>query len=465
MNVFALLIALVTLAAGFAAGWALASIRNGKTTAERDAARADSAALRAERDAMISQLRAAEAASADALARLDSERASHREKLALLDQAQSQLKDTFARLSTEALAQNSGQFLQLADARFREAGAPLAQTLTKVELQMREIEKERAGAHEALRQQIEFVRMTGEKLRHETSMLVTALRKPQARGQWGELHLRRAVELAGMADRCDFVEQLTVSDGERTLRPDLVVKLVGGKHVVVDAKVTLAAYLDAHDATDDAVREERLTAHARHLRQHVDRLAEKAYWAQFPSTPEFVVLFVPGEAFLAPALEREPSLLDDALAKRVHIVTPTTLVSTLRTIAYAWQQQALADNAAKVFELGRELYKRLGTLGDHMDKLGRQLTGAVKAYNGTVGSLERQVLVTARKLNDLEVVDAVLGEPVAVEEPVRPLSSPELVVAAEEARAVRALPAGELDRPEDYGLAPVERDENHRLSS
>jgi len=461
MDVFALLIAIVTLAAGFAAGWALASTRSAGSAAERDAARAESAGLRQERDELLAQVRRAESATADAMARLDSERTSHGEKLLLLDQAQGQLKDAFARLSNEALERTSGQFLQLADARFKQAGAPLAETLTKVELQMREIEKERAGAHEALRQQIEFVRLTGEQLRHETSMLVSALRKPQARGQWGELHLRRAVELAGMADRCDFVEQLTVSDGERTLRPDLVVKLVGGKHVVVDAKVTLAAYLDAYDATDDSVREERLAAHARHLRQHVDRLAEKAYWAQFPSTPEFVVLFVPGEAFLAPALERDPALLEDALVKRVHIVTPTTLVSTLRTIAYAWQQQALADNAQRVFELGRELYKRLGTLGDHMDKLGRQLTGAVKAYNGTVGSLERQVLVTARKLNDLEVVDAELAEPVAVEEPVRPLSAAELVVAAGHARAVVALPGTE----DDYGIdLDVECDENHRLS-
>jgi DNA recombination protein RmuC len=446
------LLALVTLAAGIAVGWALARSRSAGLTAERDAARAETTQLRSERDALAEQLRTATASAAEASALLEREQASTEEKLELLEQAQGQLKDTFARLSNEALQKSNAQFLDLADARFKQAGAPLAETLVKVELQMREIEKERAGAQEALRQQIEFVRMTGEQLRHETSMLVSALRKPQARGQWGELHLRRAVELAGMADRCDFVEQLTVSDGERTLRPDLVVKLVGGKHVVVDAKVTLAAYLDAYDATDDGIREERLTAHARHLRQHVERLAEKAYWTQFASTPEFVVLFVPGEAFLAPALERDPSLLDDALSKRVHIVTPTTLVSTLRTIAYAWQQQALADNAQLVFELGRELYKRLGTLGDHMDKLGRQLTGAVKAYNGTVGSLERQVLVTARKLNDLDVVAAELDSPHPVEEPVRPLGAAELLVAAEQSRPVVALPAGELDRPEDYGL-------------
>jgi len=456
MDAIALLIALVTLVAGFAAGWALARGRSSAVLAERDAARADVATIRAERDALSEQLRAAERSAADAVARLESERDSAADKIALLEQAQVQLKEAFASLSQDALRKNQQQFFELADQRFKQAGVPLAETLDKVEAQMRAMEKDRAGAQQALVQQIEFVRLTGEQLRHETSMLVSALRKPQTRGQWGELHLRRAVEHAGMADRCDFVEQVTVNDGERTLRPDLVVKLVGGKHIVVDAKVTLAAYLDAYDATDEAVREERLGAHARHLRQHVDRLAEKAYWAQFESTPEFVVLFVPGEAFLAPALERDPALLDDALAKRVHIVTPTTLVSTLRTVAYAWQQQALAHNAREVFELGRELYKRLGTLGDHMDKLGRSLTGAVKAYNGTVGSLERQVLVTARKLNDLEVVDAELDAPDAVEESIRPLGAAELVTAAEDARAVVILPATTddtvIDRPEDYGL-------------
>ena len=462
MDVVSLLVAVVTLAAGVALGWALARNRSAGALAERDAARAETTQVRSERDQLTEQLRTAEAAAADAAARLESERASAAEKITALREAQDELKNAFASLSQDALRKNQQQFFELADERFKQAGMPLAKTLDKVEAQMTAIEKERVGAQQVLAQQIEFVRLTGEQLRHETSMLVSALRKPQTRGQWGELHLRRALEHAGMSDRCDFVEQVTVNDGGRTLRPDLVVHLVGGKHIVIDAKVTLAAYLDAYDATDEAVREERLTAHARHLRQHVDRLAEKAYWSQFPSTPEFVVLFVPGEAFLAPALERDPALLDDALGKRVHIVTPTTLVSTLRTVAYAWQQQALADNARDVFELGRELYKRLGTLGDHVDKLGRSLTGAVKAYNGTVGSLERQVLVTARKLNDLEVVDTRLDEPNAIEESVRPLGAAELVTAAEDGRAVVVLPVdaavtpelkpAELDRAEDYGL-------------
>jgi DNA recombination protein RmuC len=455
MDAAAVLVALVMLAAGAVAGWALARSRSAGTLAERDGARAEVATMRAERDALAGRLRAAEALATDATARLDSERAAAAEKLVLLEQAQEALKDAFARLSSEALTKSNAQFLDLADARFKQAGAPLTETLGKVEVQLREIEKDRAGAHAALKDQIEFVRKTGEDLRHETAALVSALRKPQARGRWGELQLKRCVEYAGMTDRCDFTEQTSVSTSDGILRPDMVVKLVGGKHIVVDSKVTLSAYLEAHDATDDAVRDERLAAHAKHLRNHVDQLAAKSYWSQFSAAPEFVVLFVPGDPFLAAALDQDPTIIDDAFGKRVHIATPTTLISVLRTCAYAWQQDALAANARDVFELGRELYARLGVMGRHMDKLGRSLTGAVGDYNKTVGSLERNVLVAARKLNALEVVDAPLEAPAAVEESVRPLSAAELVAPAEERRAVVMLPAGELtlDRPEDYGLS------------
>jgi DNA recombination protein RmuC len=456
----------ITLAAGFAAGWALARGRSAIALAERDAARADAVTARAERDGLAAelrterdrwaeQLRTAERFGAETSARLDAERSSTTEKLAILEEAKAALKDTLQLTAQEALQKNNEQFMAMADTKFK---APLTETLGKVEIQLREIERQRAAAHGALKEQIESVERTGRGLQTETRALVSALRKPQARGRWGELQLRSCVDYAGMTDRCDFVEQQSVATSEGTLRPDLVVKLVGGKSIVVDSKVTLAAYLEAHDATDDTVREERLAAHAKHVRNHVDQLAAKSYWSQFSPAPEFVVLFVPGDAFLAPALEHDPALLDDAFAKRVHIATPSTLISVLRAVAYAWQQEALADNAREVFELGRELYKRLGTLGDHMDKLGRQLTGTVKAYNGTVGSLERQVLVTARKLNDLEVVDGELAGPTPVEEPVRPLAAAELLVVAEEARAVVPLPAASgttmIDRPEDYGLLP-----------
>lgn len=447
MDIAAVLLALVTLGSGLAAGWALAGSRSSAATAtvtsERNSAVSERDRLQVERDTLTAELRTSQGTAAEAAGRL-----------ATLEQTEAQLKDTFARMSGEALQRSSTQFLELADSRFKQAGVPLTETLTKVEGQLREIEKDRAGAQEALTKQIEFVRTTGEALRHETASLVSALRKPQARGRWGELQLRRCVELAGMTDRCDFTEQTTVSTSDGVMRPDLVVRLVGGKSIVVDSKVTLSAYLEAYEATDDAIRDQRLVAHAKHLRQHVNELAAKSYWSQFEPSPEFVVLFVPGDPFLAAALDEDPALIDDAFAKRVHLATPTTLISVLRAVAYAWQQDALAANAQQVFELGRELYKRLGTMGDHMDRLGRSLTGAVKAYNGTVGSLEKNVLVTARRLNALEVVDGSLADPKPVEEPVRTLGAPELVTAAEDGRAIVVLPRTEdLERrAEDYGI-------------
>jgi len=445
-------LALVTLVAGIAVGWAVARSRSAGLAAERDAARAETTQLRSERDVLSVQIRTAEAAAADAHARLETERAAGQEKLVLIEQAQGQLRETFASLSQEALRQNSEQFVSLADLKFKQAGAPLNETLGKVEVQLREIEKSRAGAQQALVEQIERVRLSGEDLKRETAALVSALRKPQARGRWGELQLRRCVEFAGMTERCDFSEQTTLSTSDGMLRPDLIVRLVGGKTIVVDSKVTLAAYLEAHDAAEDAVRDERLTAHARHLRNHVDQLAAKSYWSQFSAAPEFVVLFVPGDAFLAAALDRDPALLDEAFAKRVHIATPTTLISVLRTCAYAWQQDALAANAREVFELGRELYSRISKLGAKVETLGKRLGSTVGAYNETVASLESRVLPQARKLRDLKVVDDDLVEPKPVEEAVRPVAAAELVAAAESERPVVQLPAGELDRPEDYGL-------------
>jgi DNA recombination protein RmuC len=262
-------------------------------------------------------------------------------------------------------------------------------------------------------------------LRVQTQALVTALRRPEARGRWGELQLRRVVELAGMSPRCDFEEQVAVSSPDGALRPDMVVRLAGGKNIVVDSKVSLAAYLEAAETDAQDVRTARMDAHARHLREHVDRLAGKAYWTALSPSPEFVILFIPGEAFLAPALERDPGLLEYALARRVHIATPTTLVTMLRTAQYAWQQDALAENARAVFDLGRELYQRIASLGGHVDRLGRALTTAVSTYNQTVGSLEGRVLVSARRLNELGVVDAELATPAPVEQTARALSAPE----------------------------------------
>ncbi len=326
------------------------------------------------------------------------------------------------RAAAQQAALTSDQLAQRFDV--EQLVGPVRDTLARVEQQLRESDVARASSHAELAQQVEFTRRGAEQLREQTQALVTALRRPEARGRWGELQLRRVVELAGMAAHVDFDEQVIVTGGQR---PDMVVRLAGGKNVVVDSKVSLAAYLEAAATADEAIREARLAAHARHLKAHVDQLASKAYWTALPETPEFVVMFVPGEAFLAPALEQDPGLLEHALARRVHIATPTTLVSMLRTVQYAWQQQALSENARAVFDLGRELYDRLAGLGKHLDKVGRSLTSSVAAYNAAVGTLETRVLVSARKLSALGVVDAELTPPDAVTETARPLSAPELV--------------------------------------
>jgi DNA recombination protein RmuC len=244
-----------------------------------------------------------------------------------------------------------------------------------------------------------------------------------------------------MSARCDFDEQVGVTTDDGMQRPDMVVRLAGGKNIVVDSKVSLAAYLEAAEAADPEVREARLDAHARHLREHVDRLGAKAYWAALSPAPEFAVLFIPGEAFLAPALEHDPALLEHAIARKVHIATPTTLITMLRTAQYAWQQEALSQNARAVFELGRELYERLAGMGRHVDGLGKALTNAVSSYNKTVGSLEGRVLVTARKLNQLGVVESELEQPAAVEETVRALSAADLIAETGPELVHRPVPA------------------------
>jgi DNA recombination protein RmuC len=311
--------------------------------------------------------------------------------------------------------------------------APLRDALSKVESHLRELEGARISAYTSLTEQVGFVRQASEALHEQTSSLVTALRAPQARGRWGEMQLRRVVEMAGMVEHCDFTEQTSVLTDHGLIRPDLLIRLSGGKQIVVDAKVSLSAYLAAAESRDPDVIEERMRAHARHMRDHVTGLAAKEYWRAFEPTPEFVVLFVPGDAFLAPALERDPSLLEDAMQLKVLIATPTTLMAMLRTVAYSWQQEALTEHARSVFELGRELYRRLGTLGGHVDKLGRSLGRAVDDYNKTVGSLERNVLVHARKMAELQVTDADLAAPPPVDLAPRPLGAPELLESVESA--------------------------------
>jgi DNA recombination protein RmuC len=415
MNAISLLAGLLLgIALGAAIGYLLASRRLAAATAD-----------------LTGQARAA-----DERARAAQERA------ALID---GQLAQRFQALSAEALDLSTRRFLEIAEGRLSAASStaasqldkrqaavehlvePLKETLARVEAQLRESDAARHRSHAALAEQVTIARQSSDQLRAETQSLVTALRRPEARGRWGEMQLRRVVELAGMSARCDFDEQVGLAAAEGAQRPDMVVRLAGGKNIVVDSKVTLAAYLEAAEAADEAVRDARLGAHARHLRDHVDRLAAKAYWTALSPSPEFVVLFIPGEAFLAPALQRDPGLLEHAMTRKVHIATPTTLVTMLRTAQYAWQQAALSDNARAVFDLGRELYDRITGLGRHVDSLGKALTNAVSAYNQSVGTLESRVLVSARKLNQLGLVEAGLEPPRLVEETTRALSAPELI--------------------------------------
>ncbi len=316
-----------------------------------------------------------------------------------------------------------------ADSRARtEDQAVVRHSLEGLQSQMRQLQEQRVSWQAQLQQQVADVRHSTDLLRKETGALGTALRRPQVRGRWGELHLRRAVELAGLVSRCDFDEQVTVHDtGAGALRPDLVVNLAGGRQVVVDAKVPLDAFLDVAEAEDDDERAAHLSRHARQFRQHVDTLGGKAYWRSLPGSPEFVVLFVPAESFLSAALEAEPALIEYAAERKVVLATPTTLIALLRTVAHGWTQESLAERAQEIHRLGRELHERLGTLGGHLDKVGRSLGAAVSSYNQAIGSLESRVLVSARRFTDLEVTDADLEAPKPVDAVPRPPTALELV--------------------------------------
>ncbi|WP_131745422.1 DNA recombination protein RmuC [Frankia sp. Cppng1_Ct_nod] len=449
MDVTTILLFLVGLllgvTAGFQAGRRGVDVRLAMLTAEHDLATRERETSRRGEQAARERAALAEADVAGMRTALDYERRSATERLGLVEQTQQRLAESFQALSAQALEGASRQFLELASARFAEAGAhaagdleqrraavehlvgPLQDVLGKMEHRLADLESARVEAYATLAEQVRGVQRVSEGLRAETAALVTALRKPQTRGAWGEMQLRRVAEVAGMLNRCDFTEQPTALGDEGTQRPDMVVHLAGNRNIVVDAKVPLIAFLEAGEARDDQQRDERLAAHARHLRAYVDALGAKSYWRRFPSSPEFVVLFVPAEAFLAPALEKDPALLEHAAAKKVVIATPTTLIAMLRTVAHAWTQEALTTRTREIFELGRDLYTRLGTLGEHMDRLGRSLGKAVTDFNATVGSLESRVLVPARRLAAMEVVEDVLAAPSRVEAGVRALSAAELV--------------------------------------
>ncbi|MDA8350406.1 MAG: DNA recombination protein RmuC [Pseudomonadota bacterium] len=375
-------------------------------------------------------------------AQLQAERSAASERSAALEVSERRLRESFESLAAQALKNNSEMFLAVAretlgreqalaqgGLKARETAIaqllePLRAALEKTEQQVQALERERREAYSALRTQIESLANGHSQLQRETRNLVTALRRPEVRGRWGELTLRRLVELAGLSEHCDFTEQAHLAGAEGVLRPDLVVHMPEARDLVIDVKTPLDAYLEALEAPSEEARQSALRRHAQQLDARIRELAAKAYWAQFEHSPQFVVLFLPGDQFLGAALAERPELIEGALAQNIIIATPSTLMALLKTVAYGWRQSALADNAALVRALGQELYRRLGSFTGHLQRLGQRLEGSVDAYNAAVGSLERQVLPQARRFSELGVpTEGPLEELAPIEQPVRSVSA------------------------------------------
>jgi DNA recombination protein RmuC len=401
--------------------------------------------------ALESELSEMKARCRELQARMDEEQKSATEKIAQLQSLEERLNREFQALSAKALRENNEAFLDLAQTKLgtfqseaksdldqrqkavENLVAPINETLTRYDQQIQSMERSRSQAYGSLSQQVESLLVSQQKLESETGRLVKALRMPQIRGRWGEFQLRKVVELAGMSSHCDFVEQETMTSEAGKLRPDLVVKLPGGKNIVVDSKASLQAYLDALETDDEDRRKSLLQDHARQIRNHLQSLSSKAYWSHLKDTPEFVILFIPGESFLSAAAERDADLLEDGVKQRVIFATPLTLIALLRAVAYGWSQERIADNARKISDLGKELYDRVATLTQHFRILGQSLGKSVKAYNDAVGSLEGRVLTAARKFKELgatpqnEILEL---EP--IEQATREIQAPELLAVVKE---------------------------------
>ncbi len=333
---------------------------------------------------------------------------SSRERERFLQEAKEELHHTFQSLSASALEKNNRSFMQLAEMTLdkrKEAinhlVQPMKESLSKLDHGMREMEKERKGEHASLKTQIEHMAQSGKELKRETERLVRALKRPGQLGKWGELQLRRVVELAGLKNHCDFVEQKTIVSEEGKIRPDMIVQLPGEKQIIVDSKAPFDAYLEAMETEDDVVRATKLKEHAKAIRYHILDLGKRRYFDYLECSPEFVVLFLPSEGFFSAALEVDPGLMEAGLDQGVILSTPTTLIALLRAVAYGWKQESIANSVQEVSKLGHELYKRLSDMNQHFSKLGRQLQSSVDSYNSAMGSYESRVLVSARRFQEL----------------------------------------------------------------
>lgn len=377
-------------------------------------------------------------------AELTVERRRAEERLASLEDARTQLRETFGTMASQALKHNSGEFLKLARENLRAFQThaegslsqrekavetlvkPIREALEKTEVQIRHMEHERKEAYGSLTKHLETMAESQRLLQGETRSLVQALRRPEVRGQWGELTLKRLAELAGMVDRCDFFEQEGVQTDAGRQRPDMIIRMPDKREIIVDAKTPLDAYLNAIEASNDDTRRHELERHARKVRERVRELSSKAYWQQFPQAPDFVVLFIPGDQFLSSALEYDRQLLEDALAARVILATPTSFVALLRAIAFGWRQDALTENAEIIRKVGEDLYQRLSTFTEHLAKIGRSLDTSVNAYNKAVGSFDSRILPGARKFTELGIASkSEIAEPEQVERAARTVQAGE----------------------------------------